>query len=82
MKQPEEEPIFYKVQLLEELIERQNETLALANEIIDNKGKLIELCEMQVNLYKEENKQLRKALIICFVGLVLTATLSLIRLFA
>jgi hypothetical protein len=83
MKQEDqEEPIIYKVQLLEELIERQQRLLTLANEIIDGKNRIIELCELEIELHRKENVRSQRALFICGIVLVISATLNLIRLFS
>jgi hypothetical protein len=76
----QEEPIVYKVQLLEELSERQQRLLGIASEIIDGKNRLIELCELEIELHRRENVRLQRALFICGVILIFSATLSLIRL--
>jgi hypothetical protein len=78
--QDQEEPIVYKVQLLEELIERYQKLLTLANEIIDGKNRMIELCELEIELHRKENVRLQRALFICGIVLVISATLNLIRL--
>ena len=76
----QEEPIVYKVQLLEELIERQQTLLTVANEIIDGKNRIIELCELETELHRRENVRLQRAFFICCIVLVFSATLSIISL--
>jgi hypothetical protein len=78
----QEEPIVYKVQLLEELIERQQKLLTIANEIIDGKNRIIELCELEIELHRRENKRLINSLIISGIIFAVLATLNLIRLFS
>jgi len=81
MKQEDqEEAIVYKVQLLEELSERQQRLLGIANEIIDGKNRLIELCELEIDLYRRENKRLINSLIISGVIFAVLAVLNLTRL--
>jgi hypothetical protein len=80
MVKQEEEPIVYKVQLLEELIERQQRLLGIASEVIDGKNKLIELCELETELHRRENVRLQRAFFICCIVLVFSATLSIISL--
>ena len=80
MIKQEEEPIVYKVQLLEELIERQQRLLGIASEVIDGKNKLIELCELETELHRRENVRLQRAFFICCIVLVFSATLSIISL--
>lgn len=82
MNQQEEEPIVYKVQLLEELSERQQRLLGIANEIIEMKTRLIELCELEIELHRKENVRSQRALFICGIVLFISATLNLIRLFS
>jgi hypothetical protein len=76
----QKEPIVYKVELLEELIERQQRLLTVANEIIDGKNRIIELCELEIELHRKENVRSQRALFICGIVLVISATLNLIRL--
>lgn len=72
-----------RLELLEDLVTKQNKALEMAKHLLDLKDELVRLSEEETEFYKKENKRLiRKALIICVVGLVLSATLSLIRLFA
>ena len=82
MNQQEEEPIVYKVQLLEELSERQQRLLGIANEIIELKTRLVELCEREIELHRKENVRLQRALFICGIVLFISATLNLIRIFS
>ena len=80
MKQTAEEAIIYKVQLLEDLVERQQKTLGMATDIIGMKNTLIELCEEEVELYRAQNKRLTRSLIICGVVLILNVIVHLISL--
>lgn len=82
MKKQEEEPIVRKVQLLEELSERQQRLLGLANEIIDGKNRIIELCELETDLYKRQNKRLTTMLIVSTIGLICFTVSTIIRLLA
>lgn len=79
MKQPKEEPIVYKVQLLEDLVGRQQKLLTTAREIIDGKNRIIELCKLETDLYRRENKKLTRLLIISAVFVALSIALSIIR---
>ena len=82
MKQEDqEEAIVYKVQLLEELAQKQERLLEIANEIIDDKNRLIELCELETDLYKRQNKRLITSLIISGILFAILGVLNLIRLF-
>lgn len=82
MKQPEEEPIVYKVQLLEDLVERQQKTLQKATEIIAGKNRLIELCELETDIYKMQNKRLSRALVVCGIALAIDVVITVIHLLA
>jgi hypothetical protein len=80
--QNQEESIVYKIQLLEELVERQQKTLMMANNLLDIKSRLVELCEEEVEIYKKECKRLRRSLIISGVIFALLAIINLTRLLA
>ena len=80
MKKQEEEPIVYKVELLEDLIQRQQGLLRLSDEIIDRKNRLIELWELETYLYKRQNKRLVRSLIICGVVLILNVIIHIVSL--
>lgn len=79
-KEEQEEPIVYKVQLLEELSERQQRLLGIANEIIDGKNRLIELCELEIDLYQRQNKRLTRSLMISAVLFAIVAVINIARL--
>jgi hypothetical protein len=79
-KKEEKEPIVHQVEKLEDLLHTQQRLLGLAGEIIEGKTKLIDLCEMEIELYKRENKRLRRSLIISGVIFALLAVLNLTRL--
>jgi hypothetical protein len=77
----QEEAIVYKVQLLEELSERQQRLLGIANEIIDGKNRLIELCELEIELHRRENVRLQRAVFILAIVLTFSSIVHLTRLF-
>jgi uncharacterized protein YlxW (UPF0749 family) len=81
-KQEEEEPIVRQVQLLEDLIQRQQRLLGLANEIIDSKNRLIELSELEIEIYGAQNKRLTTILIVSTIGLICFTASTIIRLLA
>lgn len=81
-KQREEEPIVRKVELLEDLIQRQQRLLGLASEIIDGKNRLIELSELETDIYKLQNKRLTTMLIVSTIGLICFTVSTIIRLLA
>lgn len=80
MAKKEEEPIVYKVQLLEDLVARQEKLLKTAREIIDGKNRLIELCELETDIYKLQNKRLTTMLIVSTIGLICFTASTIIRL--
>ena len=80
MKQPEEEPIVYKVQLLEELAMKQSNLLKVADELINLKTRLIEVCEEETEFYKRQNKRLTRSLMISAVLFAVLGVISIIRL--
>ena len=79
-KQQEEEPIVRKVELLEDLIQRQQRLLGLASEIIDGKNRLIELSELEVEIYRSQNKRLGRSLVICGIVLILNVIIHIVSL--
>jgi len=82
MKKQEEEPIVRKVELLEDLMQRQQRLLGIANEIIDGKNRLIELSELEIELYRAQNKRLTTILIVSTIGLICFTASTIIRLLA
>jgi hypothetical protein len=82
MKKQEEEPIVRKVQLLEDLMQRQQRLLGIANEIIDGKNRLIELSELEIEIYRAQNKRLTTMLIVSIIGLICFTVSTIIRLLA
>jgi uncharacterized protein (DUF305 family) len=81
MKKSQEDEIIYKVQLLEELIDKHQEALKMANNLLNLKDKLVELCEAEIEIYKRENKRLRTSLIVSGVIFTILAVISIIQLF-
>jgi hypothetical protein len=77
----EEDKLIKQVELLEDLIVNQSKLLALAAEIIEGKNRLIELCEMETEIYKRESKRLTTSLIISGVIFAVLAVINLTRLF-
>lgn len=80
MKQSEEEPIVYKVQLLEELAMKQSNLLKVADELINLKTRLIEVCEEETEHYRQENKRLRKLLFVSSIVLAINVAINVIHL--
>jgi len=81
MAKSEKESFYYKVEQLEDLVQRQQKALEMANNLLDMKGRLVELCEEEIEIYKKECKRLRKSLIISGVIFALLAVINLTRLF-
>lgn len=47
-----------KLEMLEELAINQNKALKTADQLLNLKTKLVELCEEEVEIYKKQNKRL------------------------
>ena len=76
-----EKELLNKVEMLEDLATKQDQALRMANNLLDLKGKLVELCEEEVEIYKKENKRLRRSLIISGIIFAVLAVINLTRLF-
>lgn len=46
------------IEAMENLVAAQDKTLKVANEIITMKNRMIELCELEIELYKKQNTRL------------------------
>ena len=46
------------LEAMENLVASQDKTLKVANEIITMKNRMIELCELEIELYKKQNTRL------------------------
>jgi hypothetical protein len=68
------------IEQLTELVETQDRALKTADAIISLKNILIEICEMETDLYRKQNLRLRTSLMICTILLMVSAILSLLRL--
>ena len=44
------------IEAMEILVENQDKTLKVANEIITMKNRMIELCELQIEMQKKQNR--------------------------
>ena len=80
MAKESQESFYYKVEQLEDLVMNQQRALKMANELLDMKSRLVELCEEETEIYKAENKRLRKSLIILCGALILNLIIHLISL--
>jgi hypothetical protein len=65
---------------LTELIDRQQETLKMADDLLNLKSKLIKICEKETEFYKKENLRLHKILSFLFVILCISSFISIISL--
>lgn len=61
--------------LLHKLVQSQDEALTIAKDIIDNKTRIIELCEKETNIYKKESKLLFKLCFILFLVVILQSVI-------
>lgn len=76
----QEKPIEETIKLFTELVEGQQRALDMANNLLDMKSKLVELCEEEVEIYKRNNVNLYRTVICLSVLLVISAFLHIIRL--
>jgi hypothetical protein len=77
----QEDKLIKQVEKLEDILHSQQKLLGLASEIISGKNKLIELCEMETEMYKRESKRLTTSLIISGIIFAVLAVINLTRLF-
>jgi hypothetical protein len=80
MAKETQESFYYKVEKLEDLVINQQKALEMADELLDMKSRLIELCEEETEFYKTENKRLTRSLIISAVLFAIVAVMNIIRL--
>lgn len=69
-----------KLELLEDLVTKQNKGLEMAKHLLDLKDQLIRLSEEETELYKKENKRLTRSLIISAILFALLGVMNIIRL--
>jgi hypothetical protein len=50
--------LLHKLEMLEELAINQDKALKTADQLLNLKTKLVELCEEEVEIYKKQNKKL------------------------
>lgn len=60
------------IEAMENLVAAQDKTLKVANEIITMKNRMIELCELEIELYKKQNTRLLRLFVfLCaFLGTI------------
>jgi hypothetical protein len=80
MSKETQESFYYKVEQLENLIIDQQKALKMADELLDMKSALIELCEEETEFYKTKNKRLTRSLMISAVLCAIVAVINLTRL--
>lgn len=82
MAKSDQDPFYYKVEKLEELVKRQQKGLEMAKDLLKLKDELLDLTEQQVELYKQHTKKLTRALWICCGWMILMVIITAIRLLA
>jgi hypothetical protein len=75
-----EEKSIDPVEKLITLAKNQEELINLSNELLKGKNRMIELCEMEISMYKKENRRLRNSIIVSGVIFAVLAVLNLTRL--
>lgn len=71
-----------KLELLEDLVTKQNKGLEMAKHLLDLKDQLIRLSEEETEFYKRQNKRLTRSLIISAILFAILGVMSIIRLLA
>ena len=69
-----------RLEMLDDLVTKQNEALGIAKHLLDLKDKLVRLSEEETELYKKQNKRLTRSLIISTVLFAIMAVINIIRL--
>lgn len=69
-----------RLELLEDLVTKQNKALEMAKHLLDLKDQLIRLSEEETEFYKRLNKKASRALWIAFGWIVIRATIDIVRL--
>ena len=80
MARESQESFYYKVEQLENLVIDQQKALKMADELLDMKSTLIELCEEETEFYKTKNKRLTRSLMISAVLFAILGVINVIRL--
>lgn len=75
-----EKELLHKVEMLEDLAEKQNEALAMAKGLLDLNDQLIKMCEEETEFYKRQNKKAIRALWIAFGWMVIRTTIDIVHL--
>lgn len=69
-----------RLELLEDLVTKQNKALEMAKHLLDLKDQLIRLSEEETEFYKRQNKRLTRSLMISAILFALLGVISIIRL--
>lgn len=69
-----------RLEMLDDLVTKQNEALGIAKHLLDLKDELIRLSEEETEFYKKQNKRLTRSLIISTVLFAIMAVINIIRL--
>ena len=75
-----EKELLHKVEMLEDLAQKQNKALGMANGLLDLKDQLVRLCEEETEFYKRQNKRLTRSLMISAILFAILGVMNIIRL--
>lgn len=75
-----QDPIVYKIEVLEGLIQRQQGLLETSNRIIDMKTRLVELCEEEAAIYRRENQRLKIMFIASLITIITVSSVLILSL--
>lgn len=75
-----EKELLHKVEMLEDLAQKQNKALSMANGLLDLKDQLVRLCEEETEFYKRQNKRLTRSLMISAILFAILGVMNIIRL--
>ncbi len=75
-----EKELLHKVEMLEDLAQKQNKALGMANGLLDLKDQLVRLCEEETEFYKRQNKKLTRSLMISAILFAILGVMNIIRL--
>lgn len=72
-----DEALLHKLEMLEELAINQDKALKTADQLLNLKTKLVELCEEEVEIYKKQNKKLTaiSIIVLAFSSIVILVNL-------
>jgi len=71
---------FYERNTLQELVQKQQQALDIADELLTLKTQLVEICDKETQFYKLQNIKLRKILKILIISFAITLVSSIIGL--